>query len=186
MTIIRSAREDDLPGILKIYNEIILNTTAVYQYETHTLDMRSEWFEAKVEAGYPVFVAETQGALAESRGTVTESQEAIVGFSTIGPFRAWQAYKYTVENSVYVDANQRGRGIGKLLLAPLIRFAKEMDLHAIIAGVDATNQVSLRLHASFGFEEVAHFRQVGYKFGRWLDLKFLELLLDTPEHPVEG
>ena len=102
--------------------------------------MRSEWFEAKRKAGYPVFVAESQGTAAASKG-------ALAGFSTIGPFRAWQAYKYTVENSVYVDAKQRGKGIGKLLLAPLIRVAKEMDLHAIIAGIDATNEASLRLHA---------------------------------------
>jgi L-amino acid N-acyltransferase YncA len=172
MITIRSAGAADLPEILKIYNEIILNTTAVYQYEPHTLEMRAAWFDAKAEAGYPVFVAETDGA--------------IVGFSTIGPFRAWQAYKYTVENSVYVDAARRGQGIGKLLLAPLIRVAKEMDLHAIIAGIDATNSTSIKLHAHYGFEEVAHFRQVGYKFGRWLDLKFMELLLDTPEKPVDG
>ncbi len=169
---IRSAAAADLPGILEIYNEIILHTTAVYQYETHTLDMRREWYDAKLKAGYPVFVAESAGAIA--------------GFSTIGPFRAWQAYKYTVENSVYVDAAQRGKGIGKLLLAPLIRAATAMNMHAIIAGIDATNKASLRLHGSFGFEEVAHFRQVGYKFGNWLDLKFLELLLEGPENPVDG
>jgi L-amino acid N-acyltransferase len=172
MISVRSARETDLPEILSIYNDIILTTTAVYQYETYTLDMRTAWFEAKLEAGYPVFVAESEGAVA--------------GFSSIGPFRAWQAYKYTVENSVYVAASQRGRGIGKLLLAPLISTAREKELHAIIAGVDASNAASLHLHAGFGFEEVAHFRQVGYKFGRWLDLKFLELLLETPARPVDG
>jgi L-amino acid N-acyltransferase YncA len=169
---IRPATETDLPELLAIYNDIILTTTAVYQYETHSLDMRREWFAGKQQAGYPVLVAEQEGA--------------IVGFSTIGPFRAWQAYKYTVENSVYVAAAQRGKGIGKLLLSPLIDTARNMDMHAVIAGVDATNATSLRLHASFGFKEVAHFRQVGYKFGRWLDLKFLELLLDTPAHPVDG
>ncbi len=120
------------------------------------------------------------------RGKGPDPVKAIAGFSTFGPFRAWQAYKYTVENSVYVDAAHRGRGIGKLLLAPLIRVAKERDLHAIIAGIDATNSTSIRLHESFGFEEVAHFRQVGYKFGRWLDLKFFELVLDGPERPVDG
>jgi L-amino acid N-acyltransferase YncA len=169
---IRTATEADLPELLAIYNDIILTTTAVYQYETHSLEMRREWFAAKRQAGYPVFVA--------------EQSKMVVGFSTIGPFRAWQAYKYTVENSVYVAAAQRGKGIGKLLLPPLIDTARNMDMHAIIAGIDATNATSLRLHASFGFEEVAHFRQVGYKFGRWLDLKFMELLLDTPAHPVDG
>ncbi|MDP4150649.1 MAG: N-acetyltransferase family protein [Bacteroidota bacterium] len=169
---IRDAAEADLPDLLAIYNDVILTTTAVYQYETHSLDMRREWFAAKRQAGYPVFVA--------------EQDKIILGFSTVGPFRAWQAYKYTVENSVYVAAGHRGKGIGKLLLAPLIDFARSRDMHAIIAGVDATNATSLRLHASFGFQEVAHFREVGYKFGRWLDLKFLELLLDTPARPVDG
>lgn len=178
MIIVRAATPNDLPEILHIYNEIILNTTAIYQYEPHTLEMRTDWFDAKMRAGHPVFVAESDGPEGAGR--------SIAGFSTFGPFRAWQAYKYTVENSVYVDAAQRGQGIGRLLLAPLIRVAKEMDLHAIIAGIDATNGVSIRLHGSFGFEEVAHFRQVGYKFGRWLDLKFFELLLEGPQRPVDG
>ena len=86
-------------------------------------------------------------------------------------------YQFTVENSVYVAADQRGRGIGKQLLAPLITAAKERGFHAIIAGIDAENQASLRLHAAFGFEKVAHLRQVGFKFGRWLDVVYLELLL---------
>jgi L-amino acid N-acyltransferase YncA len=181
MITVRSAREADLPEILSIYNDIILTTTAVYQYETHTAQMRQEWYAAKLQAGYPVFVAESPSG--DGGGA---EHPAIVGFSTIGPFRAWQAYKYTVENSVYVATDQRGKGIGKLLLAPLIDTARNMDMHAVIAGIDATNAASLHLHASFGFEEVAHFRQVGYKFGRWLDLKFLELLLDTPKSPQEG
>jgi len=172
MITIRPAREADLPALLRIYNDIILNTTAVYQYHPQTMEMRKEWFAAKQKDGYPVFVAESDGNVA--------------GFSSFGPFRAWAAYKYTVENSVYVSADQRGRGIGKLLMEPLIRAAKEMEYHAIVAGIDASNSVSLHLHRSFGFEEVAHFRQVGFKFGRWLDLKFLELLLDTPAIPKEG
>ncbi|HTI09897.1 MAG TPA: GNAT family N-acetyltransferase [Puia sp.] len=171
MTTIRSARESDLPEILAIYNDIILNTTAVYQYVPQTMEMRRAWYETKLKDGHPVFVAESEGR--------------VVGFSSYGPFRAWAAYKYTVENSVYVAADQRGKGIGKLLITPLIDTAKSNDLHAIIAGIDASNIGSIKLHQSFGFEEVAHFRQVGYKFGRWLDLKFLELLLNTPQHPKE-
>jgi phosphinothricin acetyltransferase len=169
---IRSARESDLPEILVIYNDIILTTTAIYQYQPQSPEMRRSWFDARHHDGHPIFVAESEGR--------------IVGFSTYGPFRAWPAYKYTVENSVYVAAAERGKGIGKILIPPLIAAAKAADLHAMIASVDAGNMASLRLHRSFGFEEVAHFRQVGYKFGRWLDLKFLELLLETPEHPVEG
>ena len=160
---IREAIEADLRQLLVVYNEIILNTTAVYDYEPHTMEMRKQWFDAKKIQGFPVFVA--------------EESERILGFSSIGPFRAWAAYKYSVENSVYVAAEARGKGIGKLLLAPLIDSARRLQLHTIIAGIDATNEASLRLHKSFGFEEVAHFKEVGWKFGRWLDLKFLQLIV---------
>jgi phosphinothricin acetyltransferase len=160
---IRHAVENDLPQVLAIYNDIILHTTAVYDYEPHTLEMRKQWFETKRQQGFPVFVAEEEGE--------------ILGFSSIGPFRAWAAYKYSVENSVYVAAGVRGKGIGKLLLPPLIGAAKNLQLHTVIAGIDATNEASLKLHKSFGFEEVAHFKQVGWKFDRWLDLKFLQLIV---------
>ena len=163
MITIRHATEDDLPAILEIYNDVIIHTTAVYDYEPHTLEMRRQWFITKKEQGFPVFVA--------------ADDEKIVGLSSIGPFRAWAAYKYSVENSVYVSADSRGRGIGKLLIPPLIVVARELGLHTIIAGIDAANEASLKLHEHFGFKEVAHFREVGYKFDRWLDLKFLQLVL---------
>ncbi len=159
----REAIQDDLPQLLTIYNDIILHTTAVYDYEPHTLEMRQAWFKTKQEQGFPVFVA--------------ENKNKIVGFSSIGPFRAWAAYKYSVENSVYVSAEERGKGIGKLLIQPLIEAAKKLGMHTIIAGIDASNEASLKLHKSFGFEEVAHFKEVGWKFERWLDLKFLQLIL---------
>jgi L-amino acid N-acyltransferase len=168
---IRNAEEKDLPEILVIYNDIIANTTAVYDYKAHTPEMRKQWFDTKQEQGFPVFVAEEAGR--------------IVGFSSIGPFRAWAAYKYSVENSVYVAADARGKGIGKLLIPPLIEAAEKLDMHTIIASIDATNESSLNLHKGFGFEEVANFKQVGYKFGRWLDLKFLQLILKTPAQPSE-
>jgi len=160
---VRHANENDLPAMLAIYNEIILNTTAVWQYDPHTLEMRQEWFAIKKKLGHPVFVAEEEGD--------------IVGFSTFGPFRQWQGYRFTVENSVYVAADSRGRGISKLLMTPLINAAREMNIHAIVAGIEATNDVSISLHKKFGFIEVAHFKEVGHKFGRWMDLKFLELIL---------
>src|SRR5438067_1793751 len=150
MIAVRHAKETDLPQILEIYNEIILNTTAVYDYEPHTLEMRRQWFETKQQQGFPVFVA--------------EEDDIIIGFSSFGSFRAWAAYKYSVENSVYVKADCRGKGIGKLLLAPLIDAAKKLHMHTIIASIDATNEASLKLHKCFGFEEVAYFKDVGYKF----------------------
>ena len=160
---VRQVIEEDLSQLLSVYNDIILHTTAVYDYEPHTLEMRMQWLETKKQQGFPVFVA--------------EDNKRIVGFSSIGPFRAWAAYKYSVENSVYVAAEERGKGIGKLLIPPLIKATKQLGLHTIIASVDATNEASLRLHKSFGFEEVAHFKEVGWKFDRWLDLKFLQLIV---------
>src|SRR6185436_5390281 len=136
MISIREAIESDLPQLLIIYNDIILNTTAVYDYEPHTMEMRRQWFEAKKVQGFPVFVAAAEDG-------------RILGFGSIGPFRAWAAYKYSVENSIYVAANARGHGIGKLLLTRLIDAATKLNLHTIIAGIDATNEASLRLHKSF-------------------------------------
>ena len=161
--IIRNATADDLPGILEIYNHAIINTTAVYSEQPHTLDMRLAWYNDRISNGFPVFVAEINGAVA--------------GFSTFGHFRAWPCYRYTVEHSVYVHIDHRGKGLSKLLLQPLIDRAREMGLHAMVAGIDGENEVSYRLHQSFGFAEVAHFKEVGFKFGRWLDLKFMELTL---------
>ena len=172
MIITRQAADKDLSQLLEIYNDIILTTTAVYDYRPHTLSMRQQWLDSKREQGFPVFVA--------------EEGDVIVGFSSIGSFRNWSAYKYSVENSVYVAKEKRGKGIGKLLLPPLIEAAKKLEMHTIIASIDASNESSLRLHKSFGFEEVAHFKQVGYKFGRWLDLKFLQLMLKGPKLPEEG
>jgi L-amino acid N-acyltransferase len=161
--IVRDAREDDLPAILDIYNDVILNTTAVYSEQPHTLQMRKDWFNDRSSNNFPVFVADADGVVA--------------GFSSFGHFRAWPCYRYTVEVSVYVDTSYRGRGISKLLLQSLIARAGEMNMHALIAAISADNQVSINLHSSLGFKEVAHFKEVGYKFSRWLDLKFFELML---------
>ena len=160
---IRTAREDDLPRLLEIYNDIIINTTAVYDYEPHTIEMRKQWWETKKTQGFPVFVAEDEGKIS--------------GFSSIGPFRAWAAYKFSVENSVYVASDARGKGIGKLLIPPLLDASKSLGMHTVIAGIDATNEASIKLHKRFGFEEVAYFKQVGWKFERWLDLKFLQVMI---------
>jgi len=160
---IRSAIIDDLPGILDIYNHAILHTTSVYSEHQHTYEMRLTWYNDRISSGFPVFVAEIGGQIA--------------GFSTFGHFRVWPCYRYTVEHSVYVHIDHRGKGISKLLLHPLINRAREMNLHAMIAGIDGENVASYYLHQSFDFVEVAHFKEVGFKFGRWLDLKFMELIL---------
>lgn len=163
MISIRKATAADLQSILDIYNDIIQNTTAVFHYDLQTLQMRKEWFAQKQKEGFPVFVAE-------------ENNE-IVGFSTFGQFRAWQAYQYTVENSVYVKAGQRGKGIAKLLMQPLIDTARAMNLHTMIAGITADNEASIALHKQFGFVETTCLKEVGYKFDKWLDLIFMQLML---------
>jgi L-amino acid N-acyltransferase YncA len=163
MVTIRDASENDLQQMLEIYNEIIMNTTAVFQYEPHSLEMRIEWFAQKKKDGFPVFVA--------------DEDNQVAGFSTIGPFRNWQAYGYTVEDSVYVNSGRRGKGIGKLLLASAIDAAKKMGMHTIIAGIDAGNVTSVNMHKQCGFVDVAYFKEVGYKFDCWLDLRFMQLML---------
>jgi L-amino acid N-acyltransferase YncA len=160
---IRNAVENDLPIMLEIYNDIIVNTTAVWDHQPHSLEMRQKWFADKKDLGHPVFVAIENGV--------------IVGFSTFGVFRTWSGYRFTAENSVYVKSDCRGRGIGKLLMPPVITAAKEFGLHALVAGIDADNESSIALHQKFGFEKVAHFKQVGFKFDRWLDLVFMELIV---------
>lgn len=161
---IRPCTQADLPGVLEIYNEAVLNTTATYDYEPRTLEHRIAWFEDHVKTNYPVFVAVARDG-------------RVVGWSALNRFHDRPGYRFTAENSVYVAADQRCQGIGKLLMPPIIEAARQRGLRAIVAGIDATNEVSLRLHASFGFERVAHLKQVGYKFGRWLDVVYMELLL---------
>jgi L-amino acid N-acyltransferase YncA len=168
---IRLAHDADLEAILPIYNDAVLNTTAVFDYRAQTLDARREWFLAKKNAQLPVFVA--------------VDEDRVLGFSTYGPFRAWPAYKYSVELSVYVDKDARGRGIGTALVRAVVDEAHLRDLHVVMAGITADNEISLRLHERLGFREVAHIPQVGYKFGKWLDLKFLQLILDGPARPAE-
>jgi len=160
---IRLANAADLPSILEIYNQAIIHTTAVYQYDIHTLAMREEWYADKLKLGHPVFVAEFNGA--------------VVGFSTYGPFRNWPGYRFTVEHSVYVHYEHRGHGTGRLLVQTIINHARNKGMHALIAGIDSLGEASINLHLSMGFMEVAHFKQVGYKFERWLDVKFFELII---------
>lgn len=161
---IRPATHADLPGILDIYNDAVLNTTASYDYEPRTLEHRREWFEDRQRENYPVFVA-------------VDGEGRVVGWSALNPFHARPGYRFTSENSVYVAANQRGKGIGRTLLCPLLEAGKARGLHAIIAVIDADNEASIRLHTEFGFEKVGHFKQTGFKFGRWLDVVYLEKIL---------
>jgi phosphinothricin acetyltransferase len=160
---ISAAARSQLPEILAIYNEVIRNTTAVYSDTEVTLEDREKWFDGKSAAGFPVLAA------ADASG--------VVGFATFGEFRAWPCYRHSVEHSVHVRADRRGRGIGRALVLALLEAAANMHKHVMIAGIDAQNVTSISLHESLGFKVVGHFHEVGFKFGRWLDLKFLERLI---------
>jgi phosphinothricin acetyltransferase len=162
--LIRRALASDVPAILEIYNDAVLNTTASYDYEPRTLEHRQAWFNEHERTNYPMFVA-------------ADESGAVVGWSALNPFHARVGYRFTTENSIYIAAAHRGKGLGGKLLAPLIEGAKQRGLHAILAVIDADNQPSIRLHARFSFEKVAHLKQVGFKFNRWLDVVYMELIL---------
>jgi phosphinothricin acetyltransferase len=160
-------------AILAILNETIENSTALYDYRPRTPAMMDAWFDVKEKARYPVL-------------GVVDAADRLLGFASYGAFRAWPAYKYSVEHSLYVERAHRGRGIGKLLLTELIASATRQDYHTLIGGIDAQNEASIALHRRLGFEQCAHIRQAGFKFNRWLDLLFYQLLLKTPAHPLDG
>lgn len=161
--IIRSAEPKDLSAILEIYNHSVLNTTASYDYEPSDMNHRVAWYEMHQQQDLPVFVA--------------ENQSGVIGWSSLSKYRDRIGYRFTVEDSVYIAEPHRGKGVGKALLAPLIQAARDRNLRAIIGAIDADNKASIRLHAAFGFEKVGHFRKVGFKFERWLDVVYMELLL---------
>jgi phosphinothricin acetyltransferase len=169
--LVRDATEADLPAILDIYNEVIANTTAAYVYEPHTLDMRQTWFKELKRDGWPVIVSEDHGV--------------VTGFGCIGVFRGKPGYRYTGEHTVHVHADHRGRGIGRTLLLALIDEARHKELRTLVGGIDSANTVSLKLHAELGFVETARMPQVAWKFGRWLDLVFMQLMLPGPAEPSE-
>ena len=164
---LRDATEGDLAGILAIYNDVVATSTAVYATAPGTIDERRSWMAARRERGFPVLVAIRDGTVA--------------GFASFGDWRgAWNGYRYTVEHSVHVQAGLRGLGIGRTLVEALLPRAHDLGKHVMIGGIDAANAASIRFHARLGFEPVAHFREVGHKFGRWLDLIFMQRLLDAP------
>ncbi len=161
--VIDNASRQDLPQILAIYNEVIRNSTAVYSEEEFTATRGEAWFEAKIGNGFPMIVA--------------RDASGIAGFGTFGEFRAWPCYRQTVEHSVHVRVDCRGLGLGRALVVELLARAAAGAKHVMIAGIDADNAVSIELHRSLGFTQVGHFHEVGFKFGRWLDLVFMECML---------
>lgn len=159
--------------ILAIFNEAIANSTALYDYTPRTPEMMAGWFETKVKGKFPVIGIENEAA-------------ELMGFASYGTFRTWPAYKYSVEHSVYVDARFRGQGIGKRLLQEIITAAQGQEYHTLIGCIDASNAVSIRLHEAMGFAHCGNIREAGFKFGRWLDIAFYQLVLATPANPIDG
>ena len=160
---ITPASRQDLAEILKIYNEVIRNSTAVYTEVELSGERGAAWFDAKRSAGFPFIVA--------------KDASGITGFGTFGEFRAPPCYQHSVEHSVHVRSDRRGQGIGRQLVIELMILASAMHKHVMIAGIDADNAASIKLHESLGFTNVGHFHEVGFKFGRWLDLVFLQCRL---------
>lgn len=163
---IRPATAQDIPAITAIFNEAVANSNAIWTEKQDTDAERLAWMQARQALGYPVLVA-------------TEGQ-TVLGYGTFGDFRAFPGYRYSVEHSIYIHADHRGRGLGRIIMDELIAAATALGKHVMIAGIDGGNPASLRLHASMGFVEVARMPEVGRKFGRWLDLVFMQRMLDGP------
>lgn len=167
---IRDAVQADFEQITTIYNEVLTNSTAIYNDRPATVEERISWWRGRVSQGFPVLVA-ADGA-------------SIAGFATFGDFRAWPGYRYTVEGTVHIHSAARGQGIGTDLLKAILARAKALGKHVMIAGVDSENAASLRFLERFGFERAGHLREVGYKFDRFLDLVFLQYWIAPPLRPI--
>jgi L-amino acid N-acyltransferase len=167
--LVRAARDTDLPEILDIFNDIIATTTAVYSHAPVSLAERTAWFTARTDAGYPVLVAEVE--------------QRVAGFASFAEFRGWPGYRYSVEHSVHVRSDLRGQGIGSGLVSALILLAHQIGKHVMIGGIDADNEGSIRMHGRLGFERTAYLREVGRKFGRWLNLVLMQKMIDAPGSP---
>ncbi|MBF8766193.1 N-acetyltransferase [Pseudomonas putida] len=155
-----------ISGITAIYNDAVENSTAIWNEQKVDTENRRIWLADRAKAGYPVLVA-------------VDADDHVLGYASFGDWRAWEGYRHTVEHSIYVRADQRGNGIGKQLLVQLIDRARNIGKHIMVAGIEAENLTSIRLHERLGFEQAGTLREVGVKFGTWLDLTFLQLKLDS-------
>ena len=151
-------------AILNIFNEAIATSTALYDYEPRDLAKIEAWFNLKAECDYPIIGIEDESGI-------------LMGFASYGTFRHYDAYQYTVEHSIYVDSKYRRRGIAQKLLEELIAIARKQNYHTLIGCIDAENAISIKLHQSLGFQPCGTIRQVGFKFDRWLDLEFYQLII---------
>ena len=167
---IRDALPADAGSIMSIYNDAVINTTAIWNDITVDAPNRVNWMAERQKLGYPVLVA-------------VDAQNNVLGYASFGDWRAFDGYKYTIEHSVYVHKDARGSGIGKQLMQVLILRAKSLGKHVMVAAIEAGNEASIELHKKIGFIEVGMMPEVGVKFGRWLDLAFLQLKLSDAPPP---
>ena len=172
-TLVPCTFERHAAAILDILNDAIVHSTALYDYQPRQMQNMVTWFEAKRAGHFPVIGIE-------------DAQGTLLAFGSYGTFRAYPAFKYTVEHSVYVHKDHRGQGLGMVVMRALIDAARAQGMHAMVGAIDAANAGSIALHERLGFKPVGTLPQVGFKFGRWLDLAFYQLLLDTPANPVDG
>ncbi|MGK2964170.1 MAG: N-acetyltransferase family protein [Tepidiformaceae bacterium] len=165
IVVVRHATRADLPAINGIYNEEVLRGTATWDYEPWTAEQREHWFdEHEADPSQPVLVAQVG--------------QHVAGFAYLSYYRTKVGYRFTRENTVYIDAGQRRRGIARLLMERLLAEARAHDIHAVVAVIAGENQPSIELHAGLGFEVAGTMREVGYKFDRWLDLTQMVVRLD--------
>ncbi len=162
---ILDATQADLPAILAIYNDAVEHTTAIWNESQVDLANRQAWLAERHAAGFPVLVAHDDAG-------------SVVGYASYGTWRAIQGFRHTVEHSVYVRSDQRGQGLGPLLMQALIERAKHAGLHVMVAAIESGNSASIRLHERLGFVTTGQMPQVGRKFDRWLDLTFMQLMLE--------
>lgn len=173
MQLVQCSLAEHGDAILAILNDAIVSSTALYDYAPRPPSSMAAWFQAKRAGDFPVWGA-------------VDPHGALLGFATYGTFRAFPAYKYSVEHSVYVAEGARSRGVGTRLMRQLIASAELQQKHALIGGIDADNAVSVKFHEALGFVHAGTIKQAGFKFGRWLDLAFYQLLLRTPAAPCDG
>lgn len=167
---IQDATQADLPGILTIYNDAVQHTTAIWNDNPVDLANRQAWFDARAQQGYPILVARNAGG-------------EVLGYASFGDWRPFDGYRHSVEHSLYVRADQRGLGLGPVLLTALIERARACDKHVMVAAIESGNSASIHLHQRLGFISTGQMPQVGCKFGRWLDLTLMQLTLNPGAQP---